>query len=128
MLPLVRNVPNVFMACYQIDCFLKNLLFICFCLCWVSVAVCRRSVMVSGGCSPVALLLVFGGLLWAWASVAVACRLSGRSGWAPELVGSVVACGLSCSVAWGSSSIRDPNRVPCIGRVDFQPPGSHCAK
>lgn len=63
MLPLVRNVPNVFMACYQIDCFLKKFLFICFCLCWVSVAVCKRSRNGEWGLLPSCAAARFGGLL-----------------------------------------------------------------
>lgn len=114
MLPLVRNVPNVFMACYQIDCFLKNLLFICFCLCWVSVAVCKRSRNGEWGLPPVALLLALVACCGAWASVAV-CRLSGRGAWAPELVGSVQwHAGLVALWHEGSSRLG-PQPVPCIG-------------
>lgn len=99
MLPLVRNVPNVFMACYQIDCFLKIYYLFAF-ACAGSVAVCKRSRNGEWGLLPSCAAARFGGLLWRVGLSSCGVQAPARRGaWAPELVGSVVACGLSCSVA-----------------------------
>ena len=90
MLTLVRNVSNVLMACYEIDCCCFSFNYYLFSFaCAGSSWLCTSALVVaSGGCPPVALLLVW--------------RLAMERGlqelW---LLGSrvVVAHGLSCSAA-----------------------------
>ena len=80
--------------------------FIYFWLCWVFVAVCGFSLLwrVGARLHSAAWLYCCGGF-FCWGAPALG-----------TLVSVVVACGLSCSTAWGLFPTRDQPHVRCIGR------------